>query len=91
MATKTTAKQEEAPEVIQESCPVIGTATKVRYTAPRIPNEKDQPDLIVSVNGKNYVIQRGKEVLIPKNVADVIKASLKNAEKAEEYYYSVAK
>lgn len=85
MATKTEGKA----VVKQIECPVIETDKKVKFKVPRIPNEKDQPDLIVSVNGKNYIIQRGKEVTIPKNVADVIIASLKSAEKAEEYYYSV--
>lgn len=78
-------------KIRQEDCPVIGNDKKVRVSVPKIPNEKDQPDLIVSVNGKNYIIQRGKEVTVPKNVADIIRTSMKNAEKAEEYYYSVAK
>lgn len=78
-------------KIRQEDCPVIGADTKVRITVPKIPNEKDQPDLVVCVNGKNYIIQRGKEVTVPKNVADIIRTSMKNAEKAEEYYYSVAK
>ena len=78
-------------KIRQEDCPVIGNDKKVRVSVPKIPNEKDQPDLIVSVNGKNYIIQRGKEVTVPKNVADIIRTSMKNAEKAEKYYYSVAK
>lgn len=75
----------------QSDCPVIGTETKVPITVPRIPGEKDQPDLVVSVNGKNYVIQRGKTVTVPKNVADVIRTSLKQAQIAEDYYFSVSK
>lgn len=75
----------------QVDCPVIGTDRKVQITVPKIPGEKDQPDLIVSVNGKNYVIQRGKTVTVPKNVADVIRTSLKQAQIAEDYYFSVSK
>ena len=80
----------EKKTVRQADCPVIGADTKVKVTVPRIPNAKDQPDLVVSVNGKNYVIQRGKEVSVPRNVADIIRTSQKNEEKALEYYYSVA-
>ena len=81
----------EKKNIKQADCPVIGADSKVKMTVPRIPGEKDQPDMVVSINGKNYVIQRGKEVSVPKNVADVIRTSLKNEVKAMEYYYSVAK
>lgn len=78
-------------EINQSDYPVIGEDRKVKITVPKIPNEKDQPDLVVSVNGKNYIIQRGIEVSVPKNVAEIIRCSLKNEAKAEEYYYSVAR
>ena len=50
----------------------------------RIPRNKGQnanQQEFFSVNGKNYLIERGVEVEVPEEVAEVIR----NAEKAEEY------
>lgn len=81
---------EKAKEIRQEDCPVIGANEKVRLVVPKIPQEKDQTDLFVSVNGKNYLIQRGKPVTVPRNVKEVVEASLKKSEAADAFFYAVA-
>ena len=67
MAEAKTTKQKEARRVI------------VRL--PRLRGQNANQDEFFSVNGKNYIIQRGKDVEVPEEVAEVIR----NAELAEEY------
>lgn len=57
------------------------TKKKVRVKLPRLHGQNANQEEFFSVNGKNYIIQRGVEVEIPEEVAEVIR----NAEKAEEY------
>ena len=52
----------------------------VDYRAPQL-GYKDKSDVIVSVNGKVFQIQRGKDVKIPRYV----KEALDNAERQNEY------
>ena len=79
-----------AKKINQADCPVIGTDRLTEVFIPRIPNEKDQADMFVSVNGKNYLIQRGKRVRVPANVKEVIDASVRKAQAADEFYYAAA-
>ena len=88
MATKKTTatveepKTEEAVEVVEE---VKETKTenpektnwkeKVPYTIPL--DRNDNSDVFVSVNGRSYNIQRGVEVMLPRNVAKVLDDSRK--------------
>lgn len=60
----------------------------VKLTVPRIPGVKEQPDWFCSVNGKNYLIQRGHEVTVPRCVKEEYERSVENSEKADEFYYS---
>jgi hypothetical protein len=76
--------------VNQIEAPVIGATDKVKLTIPLIPGAKDQPDEFISVNGKSYLIQRGKTVTVPRYVADAYYASVRNQEKADKYYYAKA-
>jgi len=74
-------------EVVEtEETPVVETpkkkATKQYFT---IPYDKDEESMYVSVNGKNYLIQRDREVLLPTEVIEVIKNSLKAEKEAREY------
>lgn len=57
------------------------TKKKVTVKLPRLHGQNANQEEFFSVNGKNYIIQRGVEVEIPEEVAEVIR----NAEKAEEY------
>lgn len=63
----------------------VDNATKkvkrVTVKLPKLPGQNANQEEFFSVNGKNYIIQRGKEVEIPEEVAEVIR----NSEKAEEY------
>lgn len=40
----------------------------------------DDPNLFVSVNGKNYILPKGKTSKVPSHVADEIRRSLKAQE-----------
>ena len=57
------------------------TKKKVTVRLPRHPGQNARQEEFISVNGKNYLIQRGETVEIPEEVAEVIR----NAELAEEY------
>lgn len=57
------------------------TKKKVTVRLPRNPGQNARQEEFFSVNGKNYLIQRGETVEIPEEVAEVIR----NAELAEEY------
>lgn len=54
---------------------------RVTVTLPRLLGQNAIQEEFFSVNGKNYIIERGKEVEIPEEVAEVIR----NAHKATEY------
>ena len=54
---------------------------RVKVKLPRLKGQNATQVEFYSVNGKNYRIQRGIEVEIPEEVAEVIR----NAEMAEEY------
>lgn len=80
----------EKKQVMQADAPVIGECEKVKLFIPKIPGAKNQDDVFISVNGKNYLIQRGVEVSVPKNVRDVYASAVKAAETADEYYFRMA-
>lgn len=90
MASKETVKKEEKEEITQAEAPVLGATDLVSLLIPKIPGAKNQDDVFISVNGKNYLIRRGVEVKVPKNVRDVYESSVKAAEKADEYYFEKA-
>ena len=73
MASKETVKKEEREEITQAEAPVLGATDLVSLLIPKIPGAKNQDDVFISVNGKNYLIRRGVEVKVPKNVRDVMK------------------
>lgn len=59
-------------------------SVKTQRVVVRLPRNKGanaRQEEFFSVNGKNYIIQRGVDVEIPVEVAEVIR----NAEKAEDY------
>lgn len=60
---------------------------KVRI--PKLPG-KNQPDVQVSVNGRQFTIQRGVEVSVPRPVYEIVQHSVIAEEKANEYYYGKA-
>lgn len=54
---------------------------RVIVSLPRLHGQNAIQEEFFSVNGKNYIIERGKDVEIPEEVAEVIR----NADKAKEY------
>lgn len=65
------------------------TATKKPIFVPRLPNSKHQPPLEGSVNGRAFLLPRGKESMVSPEVYEVVKRSLINEVEAEEYYKGV--
>ena len=61
-----------------------------KYWSERVPFRafKDggryKDDIVVGLNGKTYVIQRGKDVMIPRNVREIIYQSMEQDEKTAE-------
>lgn len=45
-------------------------------------SNKHNDDLYVCVNGRRHLVRRGEEILVPKAVAEVIKESVKQDERA---------
>lgn len=63
---------------------------KVKIKIPRLPGNSERQELYVAVNGKAYIIQRGKYVEVPPEVAEVIEHSEMAEEVAAEYAEKVA-
>jgi hypothetical protein len=55
----------------------------VEITVPR-GNEKDEKNLLISVNGKNYILPRGKKSKVPAHVAAEVERSFRAQEKLDE-------
>ena len=54
---------------------VFAEENMVKVRVPLNRNGGDNSDIFVSVNGRNFLIKRGEDVLIPENVAKVLKES----------------
>lgn len=54
---------------------------------PKVPNSRDQPDVVASVNGRHFSVQRGKPVMVPAPIWEVIKRSLDAEAEAERFYF----
>ena len=84
MATK--AKTEAVMEEKKEEAPKTGKA----YWMERVPfyafkdNGKYSADIFVGLNGTGYQIERGKEVMIPRAVAEIAKRSMVQDQKTAQ-------
>ena len=87
MATKST---NTAAEAINETEAV---KTYDPYEMVEIKLFKDgktyKDDVFVAVNGKNYLVQRGVKVAVPRCVAEVIERSERQRDKADELIQSI--
>ena len=63
---------------------------KEKIKFPRIQGTREQPDVTVSVNGRDFRIQRGVRVMAPKPVADVARRMVEAQQAAEDYYLGKA-
>lgn len=78
MATKTTTATATAVEAENSYEPVY------------IPKQYAKDDSqFVGVNGRHYLIQKGKTVMVPREVAEVIRNSQLNDEQAQAYIDSM--
>jgi hypothetical protein len=79
MATKTTTEEKKTTAVDTNSKEYW--EEKIPYTIPF--DRSDNSDVFVAVNGKSYLIQREVEVMLPRNVVEV----LENSRRAEYEAY----
>ena len=61
---------------------------RVEVFVPRISGNTD-PNLIIVLNGKNYVLPRGKKSLVPKAVAAEYESSQKAQHKVDNVIYEM--
>ena len=61
-------------------------AEKVAVSIPRATLPNEDPNFFVSVNGKNYLLPKGKKSMVPPEVAYEIERSFR----AEEAYFEKA-
>ena len=54
-------------------------------------NDKDKDDIFVGWNGKGYQIQRGKQVMIPRGVYNILIRSMRQDERTSELMASQAR
>lgn len=70
---------EEQEETMAEETTQVGTDDRVEIHIHRAAANED-PNLFVSINGKAYILPKGKTSKVPKEVA----AEIKRAEKAQQ-------
>lgn len=99
MATKNLKETENQPKneqyiptpedlILPDGKILIDGNKRVPLKVPRIPGQKDQPDVVISINGYNTQIKRGVEVMVPQAVKEVYDQSVKQAEDADAFLYS---
>ena len=54
-------------------------------------NDKYKDDIFVGLNGKGYQIQRGKQVMIPRGVYNILIRSMRQDERTSELMASQAR
>lgn len=84
MPTKTdTAPKNEIKETKKEE-------KRVELFIPR-GAENDEPNLLISVNGANYLLPRGKTSLVPEHIANEYNRAQRALEKLYEKKYAMQK
>ena len=51
----------------------VAEETKEKMVKIKLPRDKNEPDVFVSVNERSWLIQRGAEVEVPECVAEVLR------------------
>ena len=62
----------------------------VKVFIPKIAGQREQPDVIIGINGKDIQIKRGVEVEVPEAYAKLLKFKQKMREVADEHKYASA-
>ena len=86
---ETTAPVTEATAPVQETPAVPAKEEKVEIFIPK-GNVNDEPNLFVSVNGKGFLLPKGKKSMVPKYIADEIIRSRKAEEVMDEHAAEMA-
>ena len=63
---------------------------RVTIRISRIPGQKVQDDVIISVNGERFQIQRGVDVSVPRRVAAAFELWQRECAEAEKIEYELA-
>ena len=84
-----TTKKETAPAAentapVQEAPAVPAAEEKVEIFIPK-GYANDEPNLFVGVNGKSFLLPKGKTSLVPKYIADEIERSRKAEETMDQH------
>lgn len=77
-----TTKKETAPAV--ETVPAEDVELRVEVFIPK-GYANDEPNLFVGVNGKTFILPKGKKSVVPQYVADEIERSRKAEETLDEH------
>lgn len=73
-------------EMTELKDPVTEAAPKEKMVKIKLPlTRAEKEDVFVGVNGRTYLIQRGKEVSVPASVAEVLQHSEEVLMQAMEY------
>lgn len=84
----TTKKTEATPETPKEKAvPVVSDRVNIKID--RVPGQKEQDDVIITVNGHRYQIQRGVEVNVPVEVADAFSLWQRECNEAEQLAFEL--
>ena len=62
----------------------------VNIRLPKLPGQREQTDVIVSLNGRTWQIKRGIEVSVPRALKLILERARAAAEYADEYINAVA-
>lgn len=79
------AKAEAAAQEPEITCTPDPMQEMVKIKIPRDPVNKGNDSMFVAINGRKFLIQRGKTVEVPRAVAEVIEHSEEQAEEADLY------
>ena len=67
----------------------VAEETKEKMVKIKLPRDKKEPDVFVSVNERSWLIQRGVEVEVPECVAEVLRHREEMEAEAYDFYSSV--
>lgn len=66
-------EETKEPSVVEETKETSAEENKEKMVKIKLPRDKKEPDVFVSVNERSWLIQRGVEVEVPECVAEVLR------------------
>lgn len=77
-------------KVLPDGSIIIGGNKRIPVYVEELPGVKEQPDVIVSINGRNVQIQRGHTVEVTPEVYEVLQNAKLLRKVRDDYYYQHA-